>query len=347
MGPLEAPPLPEALEAIIEGRLGYEEAKAVALGMLQGAYDDVGIAAILAALRAKGETPDVVAGFASALRETCVRVEPPRRPLLDTAGTGGDKSHTINASTAAAIAASALGAVVAKHGNRSVSSRSGSADFLEELGYRIDHGPEAARCMLEKVGFTFLYAPRYHPAVKRVMPVRRKLGIRTVFNLVGPLSNPARAERQVLGVAAWSLAGLMAEAAQRLGYERLLVVHGEPGIDEVSVTGQTRILIVEGGRVEEATVTPEELGVKRHPLHELRVETPQESAERVRRVFEGRGRHADHDFIAANTAAALYAAGIVKDLREGVELFNQAAAEARLAKHLEAIIEACRECCKA
>ncbi len=342
--------LPELLEKIIDGPgLSIEEARRVALSMLEGGLDDVGIAAVLVALRAKGETPDVVAGFASALRETCVKVDvPPGPEPIDTAGTGGDRSHTINASTAAALAASALGARVLKHGNRSVSSRSGSADFLEALGYTIDHGPREARCMLERVGFAFLFAPRYHPAMKRVMPVRRKLGIRTVFNLVGPLSNPGLVKRQVLGVATPRLLGLMAEAGARLGYEKLLVVHGEPGIDEVSVSGETRVVLVENGRVEgEERYKPEELGVQRHPLHLLRVETPEESVERVRRVFEGRGARHDHDFIAVNTAFALLAAGTVKDPREGVEMFRQAVEEGKLAEHLEKIIEACHECCGA
>ncbi len=339
--------LSEILSKIIDGGgLSLEEAYNVALGMLRGEYDDVSIAAILVAMRAAGETPDEVAGFARALRDTCIRVDAPRRPLLDTAGTGGDRSHTINASTAAALAASALGAIVAKHGNRSVSSRSGSADFLEALGYRIDHGPSEARCMLEKVGFTFLFAPVYHKAVARVMPVRRKLGIRTIFNLVGPLANPALAERQVLGVATQGLMKLMLEAARHLGYERLLVVHGEPGIDEVSVSGRTLVEILEkDGSVERLTLTPSELGLETHPLHELRVESAEESAERVVRVFRGEGRRADRDFIAANTAAALYAAGTVSDIREGVEVFINAAEEARLYEHLERILEACRECC--
>ncbi len=342
------PALPDLLSKIIEGGgLSLEEAYDVAVGMLRGEYDDVSIAAILVAMRAVGETPEEVAGFARALRDTCVRVEAPKRPLLDTAGTGGDRSHTINASTAAALAASALGALVAKHGNRSVSSRSGSADFLEALGYRIDHGPEEARCMLEKVGFTFLFAPVYHRAVARVMPVRRKLGIRTIFNLVGPLSNPALAERQVLGVAAESLMSLMAEAARHLGYEKLLVVHGEPGIDEVSVSGRTIVYILERDEgIEKMTLTPSDLGLETHPLHELRVGDAKESVERVLRVFRGEGRRADRDFLAANTAAALYAAGVIGDLKEGVEMFINAAREARLYSHVERVLEACRECCK-
>jgi len=337
-------PLRSILEDLLAGRgMGFREAYEAALAMLTGRLDDVGIAALLVALRAKGEDGDEVAGFAEALRSTCVRVRYGGR-LLDTAGTGGDGAHTINASTAAALAAAALGARVAKHGNRSVSSRSGSADFMEAIGYRVEHGAGVAECMLRSVGFTFLYAPLYHPAVKRVMPVRRRLGIRTIFNLVGPLANPAHASTQLLGVASPRLVDVMVSAAARLGYERLVVVHGSPGIDEVSVAGETRVVVLEGGSLDEYTVGPEDLGVGRHPLSELRVASAAESAERVMRVFSGAGRRPDRDFIAANTGFALYAYGAVGDPRDGVEAFLQAAGEGVLASFVERVLEAERRC---
>ena len=336
--------LRNVLERIISKRdLALEEAYEVAIAMLRGELDDVGIAALLVALRAKGESASEIAGFARALRSTCVRVEF-EKDLLDTAGTGGDGAHTINVSTAAALTAAALGAYVAKHGNRSVSSKSGSADFLEKLGYRIDHGPETAKCMLEKARFTFLFAPRYHPAMKAVMPVRRRLGIRTIFNLVGPLANPANARMQVLGVAMPELLEKMAEVGKLLGYKRLLVVHGEPGIDEVSVSGKTVVLLVEGGKIERVTITPEELGVKRHPLDSLRVGGPRESVERVMSVFRGAGRPADRDFVAVNAGFALYAAGIARDFRDGVELALQAFSEGIVAQYVERLLEVQHEC---
>lgn len=336
--------LRSVLEHIISGRdLAFEEAYEIATAMLRREIDDVGIAALLVALRAKGEASSEIAGFAHALRNTCVKVEF-EKDLLDTAGTGGDGAHTINVSTAAALTAAALGAYVAKHGNRSVSSKSGSADFLEKLGYKIDHGPETARCMLEKARFTFLFAPRYHPAMKAVMPVRKKLGIRTIFNLVGPLANPANARMQVLGVAMPELLEKMAGIGGLLGYKRLLVVHGEPGIDEVSVSGKTIVLLVEGENVERITVTPEELGVKRHPLDSLRVGGPEESVERVMSVFRGAGRSADRDFIAMNAGFALYAAGVVKDYRDGVELALQAFSEGLVARYVEEVLEVQRQC---
>ena len=204
------------------------EAEEVAVEMLSGSMDDLAIAVVLTALRARGESFEEVAGFASALRRLAVRVEHGYK-VLDTAGTGGDGYNTINASTISALVAAYTGAVVAKHGNRSVSSRSGSADFLEALGYRITHDASTAVCMLAKYRFTFLYAPQYHKLMARVMGVRRRLGVRTIFNLVGPLSNPANPAYQVLGVAGRRLARVLAEAASSLGYERAVIVHGEPG----------------------------------------------------------------------------------------------------------------------
>ena len=341
------PPLRALLEEIIEGQgLGLDTARAVADAILEKRLDDLDVAALLVAMRARGETSSEVAGFASSLRSHCLRVNAPPE-AIDTAGTGGDGAHTINASTAAAIVAAAGGAVVSKHGNRSVSSRSGSADFLEALGYRIDHGPGEAECMLQRAGFAFLYAPRYHPAMRNVMPVRRRLGIRTVFNLVGPLSNPAMVRRQVLGVARQGLLDTMAEAARMLGYERLLLVHGLPGLDEVSVSGDTIVAELRGGRVERYRVTPEELGLGRHPVRELAVEGPGESVERFRRVIAGEGRPADRDFIAANAGAALYVAGLASDLRDGVEEAKRLIAEGAVAAKLEEVLRACRECCGA
>ena len=338
--------LPRILEALLTGTgIGFDDARKIAAAMLSGELDDAAIAAILVALRAYGETADIVAGFATALRDACEKVDTASLDPIDTAGTGGDGAHTLNVSTAAALVAASLGAPVLKHGNRSVSSRSGSADFLEALGYRIDHGPREAECMLRRVGFAFLYAPRYHPAMKRVMPVRRRLGIRTVFNLVGPLANPGGVRRQVLGVARPELLEVMASAGGMLGYERLLVVHGEPGIDEVSVSGRTTIYELNRGSPEKYTIEPEDLGLKRYSLSELRVETPEESVERFLAVARGGGRPSDRDFIAANAAAALYAAGRVKSLRDGAEAAVQALSEGRVAMLIDSLREACRQCC--
>ncbi len=337
---------PRLLESLISGPPpSMEEARRIADSIMEGGMDDVEIAAVLVALRARGETPSVVAGFAESLRSRVVRIDTRGLDPIDTAGTGGDGSHTLNASTAAAIVAAGLGVPVLKHGNRGVSSRSGSADFMEALGYRVDHGPREARCMLERVGFAFAFAPRYHPAMKRVMPVRRKLGVRTVFNLVGPLSNPGLVRRQVLGVASPGLAPVMAEAASMLGYESLLVVHGEPGIDEVSVAGETVVYELSGRRLERYTVAPEDLGVpRRYSVNELRVSGPGESVERFLKVVSGFGREADKAFIAVNAAAALYVAGRAKDLRDGYEQAVNAIDEGVVAGFLSRLREAVGSC---
>jgi anthranilate phosphoribosyltransferase len=341
-GPLS--PLSLVSKLLSGGKLSRAEARALALSMLSGDVDDILVAAALAALRVRGETAEEVAGFAEALRETCVRVRGPGKPLLDTAGTGGDGMNTINASTAAAIVASAVGAYVAKHGNRGVSSRSGSADVMEALGYPVGHGPLEAECLLSRTRFAFLFAPAHHPAVKRVMPVRRRLGVRTIFNLVGPLSNPAGASRQLLGAPSEGLARLMAEAASMLGYERVLVVTGEPGIDEVSVSGETRVIEVRGGRLEAYTIAPEDMGLGRRPIGELRVGGPEESAARIVKALRGEGRRGDTEFIAANAGAALYVYGAVGDLRDGVEAALQAMEEGHAYRHLQAVLEAARAC---
>ena len=331
------------LERIIRGPLGFDEAKEIAYSMLEGRLDDVGKAAILVALRVRGEAPEEVAGFSSALRSMALRVDY-GGDLLDTAGTGGDGRHTLNVSTAAALTAAALGVGVAKHGNRGVSSRSGSADFMEALGYNINHGPDAARCMLERVGFTFLYAPRYHKLMANVMGVRRRLGVRTIFNLIGPLSNPAGVRFQVLGVAEERLMKLMAEAGARLGYSRLAVVHGYPGIDEVSVEGPTRVLEASGSRVEEYLVDPEDLGVEPCSVGDLTVSSPGESVSRVLNVFKGAGRPCDRGFIAANAGLSLYIAGITGDPRDGVEMVLQAFDEGRVMEYIGRVLEANRLC---
>jgi len=325
------------------GRIDEEHARALALSMLKGSLDEILIAAVLVALKVRGEDPSEVRGFARALRETCVKVRF-NGVLLDTAGTGGDGLGTLNASTAAAIVAASMGATVAKHGNRSVSGRSGSADVMEALGYNINHGAGVAECMLKRVGFTFLFAPIYHPAMKAVMPVRRRLGVRTIFNLVGPLSNPAGAQVQVLGTPSEGVAKLIASAAEGLGYTSLLIVTGHPGIDEVSPLGSTLIIEVRGSSSEEYRVDPEDLGVKRRSLRDIQVSSPSESASRIRKAFSGHGSRADMEFIALNAGAALYAYGLTKDLRSGVEASIQALEEGRVASFLDRILAARSEC---
>ncbi len=331
--------LKEILAEILEEPLTQSRAREVAEYLLTRA-DDVDRAAVLMALRARGEAPSEVAGFSMALRSMAVRVRAPGK-ALDTAGTGGDGSSTINASTAAALVAASLGALVAKHGNRSISGKSGSADFMEALGYNIGHGPGVAECMLRRVGFTFLYAPAYHKIMAAVAPVRRRLGVRTIFNLAGPLSNPASPTHQLLGVASRRLLQVMAGAGSLLGYERLLVVHGYPGIDEVSVSGPT--LIVEpGGR--RYTITPEDLGLEECSIEELRIAGPGESVSRALEAMKGGGRACDRSFIAVNAGLALYAYGLAGSPRAGVSMALDAMESGRAAEDIGRVVEASRSC---
>lgn len=331
--------LKEFLAEIIDSTLHPHRARELA-GYLLTEADDLDRAAVLAALRARGEAPGEVAGFSMALLSMATRVEAPGR-VLDTAGTGGDGSSTLNVSTAAALVAASLGATVAKHGNRSISGRSGSADFMKAIGYNIDHGPRTAECMLRKVGFTFLYAPNYHKLMAAVAPVRRRLGVRTIFNLAGPLSNPARPRYQVLGVADRRLLDVMAEAGSMLGYERLLVVHGYPGIDEVSISGPT--LVAEpGGR--RYVISPEDLGVEECSVEELRVEGPGESAARALEAMKGGGRRCDRLFIAANAGLATYTYGLAGSPKAGVSMALEAMESGRTVEYLGRVVEASREC---
>ncbi|WP_069806974.1 anthranilate phosphoribosyltransferase [Vulcanisaeta thermophila] len=312
----------EYLERIARGlNLEFHEAYEIAKSMLQG-VDEAIAAAILMGLRVRGEVSTEIAGFAKALRDHCVRIpisDELRGSFIDTAGTGGDGFGTMNVSTAAALVAAYLGARVVKHGNRSVSSTSGSADFLEALGFNINIPPERAAYMAMNHKFTFAFAPAYHPAMKNVMPVRRKLGVRTIFNLVGPLANPALITRQLLGVSDGVFMGKIAEAAEMLGFEHLVIVHGEPGIDEVSVFGRTQVMEVRRGNVEKYHIEPRDLGLGMHRVDDVRVSSPAESVERFRRAVTGLDKAA-RDFITANAAFALYIAGVVRDPRDGVEM---------------------------
>src|SRR5215213_350942 len=237
-----------AIQRLLDGHnLTRAEARDVMGSIMRGETTPAQIAGFLVALRAKGDTANEIAGCAEAMREHVLPVRPVRDDLVDTAGTGGDNAHTLNISTAAALVAAAAGATVAKHGNRSVSSRSGSADVLAALGVKIDVTPEVAGRTLDALGITFLFAPLLHPAMREVMPVRRELGLRTIFNVLGPLTNPAGARRQLMGVYAESLVEPIGHVLRDLGAEHALVVHGDDGLDEITTTGVTRVAEVRNG----------------------------------------------------------------------------------------------------
>ena len=310
--------LAEALATLGEGRGLSEEAARDAFNVIvDGRATEPQIAALLSALRVKGETVEELAGAVGAIRERMTPFDSPRRPLLDTCGTGGDGASSVNISTASAIVAAASGAVVAKHGNRSASGVSGSSDVLERLGVAI--APELAvlQHCLGELGITFLFAPNYHPALRHAALVRRQLPFRTAFNLVGPLANPSRPEYQLVGVPNPHSADLMAGALRRLGVLRAAVVTGEDGLDEVSLDAPTRVLWIESGRIEARTWTPSDFDLPRVSASELRVTDPDQSADLIHAMLDGANGPVRH-VVLANTAAALLVSGIADTLPGGV-----------------------------
>jgi anthranilate phosphoribosyltransferase len=327
-----------ALAQVLEGRdLGREEARAVMGEIMRGEATPAQIGGFLVALRAKGETADEIAGCAEAMRDHVLPVHPRRDDLVDTAGTGGDGAHTLNISTAAALVAAAAGAAVAKHGNRAVSSACGSADVLEALGFELELSPERIAGSIDELGFGFMFAPTHHPAMRHAAPVRRELATRTVFNVLGPLTNPAGARAQVVGVYAPALVPTLAEVLARLGARRAFVVHGAGGIDELSPAGPNVVCEVREGRVVERTIDPLELGVPRCAPEELRGGTPAENADAIREVFAGAdgGRRSA---ILLNAAGAIAAGGHAEDLREGLALAERALASGAALERLDALI---------
>jgi anthranilate phosphoribosyltransferase len=313
-----------ALARILEGRdLEQAEARSVMDEIMRGEASPVQIAGFLIALRLKGETTDEIAGSAEAMREHVLPVRPRRDDLVDTAGTGGDGAGTFNISTAAALVAAAAGAGVAKHGNRAVSSSSGSADVLEALGFELELPPKRIARSIDELGFGFLFAPTHHPAMRHAAPVRRELATRTVFNVLGPLTNPAGARAQVVGVYAPELVPTIAQVLARLGARRAFVVHGADGIDELSPAGPNLVCEVVGGRVRKREIDPVDLGVPRCEPAELRGGTPDENAITIRRIFEGAdggGRNA----VLLNAAGAIAASGRARNLREGLGFAREA-----------------------
>jgi len=311
----------EAREA---SRLVFEEATEAQLG------------ALLAALRAKGETEAEIAGFAEGMRAVARTIEPARTGLVDTCGTGGDDHDTINVSTTSAIVAAGAGVPVAKHGNYSVSSSSGSADVLEEVGVTVDAEPPAVEASIEEYGIGFMLAPVFHPAMGAVIGPRRELGMRTVFNVLGPLTNPAGAEAQVVGVYDPGLVGLVARAFARLDVERALVVHGS-GLDEIAIHGETQVAEVDGETIAEYTLTPASLGLQRHDIAAVAGGTPAENANALEGIVTGDIEGAKRDIVLANAGAAIYVADEADSLAAGTERAQHAIESGKAAAKLEAL----------
>ena len=307
----------EVIEKLIAGQhLSEAEMEGSFEAIMSGKVNDVQIGVFLAALRAKGETPSEIESAARVMRRKAIAVGAPCEPLVDTCGTGGDGASTFNISTAVAFVLAGAGYKVAKHGNRSVSSSSGSADCLEALGVPIDLGPEEASHAILDKGFCFLFAPAYHPSMKNAMPARRQLGIRTIFNALGPLVNPAGATHQVVGVYSSSLVDTIIEVLKNMGLKGAMVVHS--GLDEVSISGPTRYAKLSGGKITRGEFTPEEAGFPTMPMDELRVSSPKESAQKIEALFEGSLKGACLNSLLMNSAAAFMAIEDSMDLKAGV-----------------------------
>src|SRR5213592_5023972 len=334
----------EALARLLDGLdLSRDQARKVMDTIMSGEATPAQIGGFLVALRLKGETADEIAGCAEAMRAHVLPVNPKRDDLVDTAGTGGDGGKTFNISTAAALVAAAAGAGVAKHGNRSVSSLSGSADVLEELGFELDLTPERIAQAIDELGFGFMFAPAHHPAMRHAGPVRTQLAARTVFNVLGPLTNPAGARAQVVGVYSPELVPTIAEVLARLGARRAFVVHGAGGIDELSPVGPNLIAEVVDGEVFERRLDPEaELGLARCDVAELRGGTPAVNAAALREVFDG-ANGGRRNAILLNAAGAIAAGGHAEDLRDGLEIARETVDSGAAAERLEQLVAFSRQ----
>lgn len=311
------------LQVVERENLSEDEAFEVMDFIMDGLASDAQIASFLTALRMKGETVNEITGFARAMRCRSTKVNPSRSFLVDTCGTGGDMAGTFNISTTAAFIVAACGLPVAKHGNRSVSSNSGSADVLEALGVNIDLSPREVSSCIDKIGIGFLFSPAFHPAMKHVMKARKQVGIRTVFNLLGPLANPAGARRLLMGVFSGALTEPVAEVLMSLGVERALVVHGAGGLDEISTLGSTRITEVRNQALETYCIEPEMFGIRRAALNGVRGGSPRENAQITLRILGGEPG-AGHDIAVLNTAGALVAGGRASDFTGGIGLAREA-----------------------
>ena len=332
-------PVAETLERLYLGEhLSEGEAETLFTALVEGQLDDTAIAAMLVALRIKGETTAELTGAARALRAADRDFARPDYLFADSCGTGGDGSGTINLSTAVAFVAAAAGLPVAKHGNRSVTSRCGSADVLEHLGVKLDVSPDVSRRALDETGLCFLFAPAYHPGLKHAGPVRRALKVRTIMNILGPCVNPAEPPVQLLGVAEARLLEPVAAVLDGLGVRRALVVHGG-GLDEIALHAETEAVRLTDGRIERLTIAPEQAGLARAPLTSLRGGGPEENAERLKALLMGHGTSAERSAVALNAGALLMTAGLAGDLKQGVELALVALGRGRALTVLKGLVE--------
>ncbi len=319
------PELIAVLERLLAGESVSEDSMHQAVtAVMDGRCSEAETAALLTALAVRGETAEEIAGAARAMREHAAHIRPHRAGLLDTCGTGGDRLHTFNISTATALVVAAAGVPVAKHGNRSVSSSSGSADVLEALGVKIDLPPDAVAQCIDEVGIGFCFARMAHAAMKHVAPVRARLGFRTIFNLLGPLTNPAGARRQLIGANSPETAEKLAHAMLRLGTERTLIVCGDGQLDEVALWGETTVFDVQGDNIQQTSLCAADFGLPECDPATLRVGSPQESAAVIRDVLDAQEAGPARNMVLANAAAALAAAGRTDDFQQGVQTASEA-----------------------
>ncbi len=310
----------DALNQVLNRQdLSYEQMLSVMQQVMSGELTPVQISALLIGLRMKGETVDEITAAATVMRQLSTKVEiNDKTHLIDTCGTGGDGIQTFNVSTVSAFVAAAAGAKVAKHGGRSVSSTCGSADVLEALDVNVNLSPAEVAQSVDEIGIGFMFAPNHHSAMKHAAPVRRELGIRTIFNLLGPMTNPATASRQLMGVFDQALTIKLAQVLQKLGSEHVLVVHGADGMDEISFTGDTYIAELKDGTISEYTIHPEQFGLSIHHLKEIQIQNAQASKAMIMDVLNGK-KGAPRDIVLLNAGAAIYVAGVVSSLQAGIE----------------------------
>jgi len=334
----------EGIQKLIEGdSLTSGESGEIMREVISGKATNSQTAAFLTALRMKGEAVEELIAFACVMREHSSQIHPRvQGRLVDTCGTGGDKIKTFNVSTTAAFVVAGAGIAVAKHGNRSVTSKCGSADVLEKLGLNLNLQPKAVEGIIENVGIGFMFAPAFHPAMMYAAEPRREIGIRTVFNLLGPLTNPACANAQLLGVYDSKLTAPMAFALQRLGCEEAMVVHGSDGLDEVSTVGKTVIAHLRGGEVSELEVSPDDFGVKTACVTDLKVSTPEESAETLFKILSGNLAHGDSkmEFVLVNSVAGIMVGGKAEDFEVGMELARESIESGAAYRKLKALVKA-------
>ena len=329
----------EAIAKVVEKKdLTEDEMASVMREIMEAKATPAQIASIITALRMKGETVDEITGAARVMREKALKIKTKASVIVDTCGTGGDESFTFNISTAAAFVTAGAGLTVAKHGNRSVSSKSGSADVLKSLGVNIEAEVERVEECLDNIGIGFLFAPMMHGAMKHAAPVRREIGIRTIFNILGPLTNPAGAQYQVLGVYRSELTEVLANVLKNLGSTRAFVVSGNDGLDEITLTSETKVSELKDGKVNTYSIKPEEFGITRCKLFELQGGDPDDNARIIREILKG-DKGAKRDVVVLNAAAAIAASGKAKDIAESIKLAEEAIDSGKALEKLERLVE--------